>query len=95
VEGWDPLATARGNGPCRQHFSSGRDAPGLRLKAQRLKEMGEVVGGFEYPAVNAAIARFEQRLKIDPEHGAKKARGGAVFSRSARAHSRSKCNFPV
>ena len=31
----------------------------------RLKEMGEVAGGFEYSAVNAAIARFEKRLKID------------------------------
>jgi hypothetical protein len=24
-------------------------------------------GGFQYPAVNAAIARFERRLKIDPD----------------------------
>jgi hypothetical protein len=29
--------------------------------------MGELAGGFEYPAVNAAIARFEKRLKIDRE----------------------------
>jgi hypothetical protein len=27
--------------------------------------MGELAGGFEYPAVNAAIARFERRLKVD------------------------------
>jgi hypothetical protein len=27
--------------------------------------MGELAGGFEYPAVNAAIARFEKSLKID------------------------------
>jgi hypothetical protein len=27
--------------------------------------MGDLAGGFEYPAVNAAIARFERRLKID------------------------------
>jgi len=27
--------------------------------------MGELAGGFEYSAVNAAIARFEKRLKID------------------------------
>jgi hypothetical protein len=27
--------------------------------------MGELAGGFEYPAVNAAIARFEKHLKID------------------------------
>jgi len=29
--------------------------------------MGELAGGFEYPAVNASIAKFEQRLKIDRE----------------------------
>jgi AmiR/NasT family two-component response regulator len=29
--------------------------------------MGELAGGFEYPALNAAIARFEKRLKIDRE----------------------------
>jgi AmiR/NasT family two-component response regulator len=29
--------------------------------------MGELAGGLEYPAVNAAIARFEKRLKIDRE----------------------------
>ena len=29
--------------------------------------MGELAGGFEYPAVNAAIGRFEKRLKIDRE----------------------------
>jgi hypothetical protein len=29
--------------------------------------MGELVGGLEYPAVHAAIARFQKRLKIDRE----------------------------
>jgi hypothetical protein len=29
--------------------------------------MGELAGGFKYPAVNVAIARFEKRLKIDRE----------------------------
>jgi len=29
--------------------------------------MREVAGGFEYPAINAAIARLEKRLKIDRE----------------------------
>jgi hypothetical protein len=29
--------------------------------------MGELAGGFEYPAVNAAIAGFEKPLKIDRE----------------------------
>jgi hypothetical protein len=27
--------------------------------------MGELAGGVEYPAVNAAIARFQRRLKTD------------------------------
>ena len=27
--------------------------------------MGKLAGGFEYPAVHAAIARFERRLKSD------------------------------
>jgi len=43
-------------------FFGGQKCAGLRLK-----EMGELAGGFEYPAVNASIARFEQRLKIDRE----------------------------
>jgi predicted component of type VI protein secretion system len=36
--------------------------------------MGGLAGGFEYPAVNAAIARFERRLKIkrDPQKKFKK-----------------------
>jgi hypothetical protein len=29
--------------------------------------MGELAGGLEYPAVHAAIARFQKRLKIDRE----------------------------
>ena len=53
----DPVETV----PAPQRLASGRDT-GLRLK-----EMGELAGGFEYPAVNAAIARFEKRLKIDRE----------------------------
>jgi len=40
---------------------------GQRYAGLRLKEMGQLAGGFEYPAVNAAIARFEKRLKIDRE----------------------------
>jgi hypothetical protein len=34
---------------------------------RRLREMGEFAGGLEYPAVHAAIARFQKRLKIDRE----------------------------
>jgi putative transposase len=57
---WDALANSRGNGALPAAFFLGQRYGGLRLK-----EMGELAGGFEYPAVNAAIARFERRLKID------------------------------
>ena len=57
---WDTLATSRGNGALPAAFFLGQRYAGLRLK-----EMGELAGGFEYPAVNAAIARFERRLKSD------------------------------
>jgi hypothetical protein len=40
-------------------FLSGTDAP-----ADDRKRWGELADGFEYLAVNPAIARFEQRLKI-------------------------------
>ena len=62
AQGWDALATARGNSALPAAFFLGQRYAGLRLK-----EMGELAGGFEYPAVNAAIARFEKRLKIDRE----------------------------
>jgi REP element-mobilizing transposase RayT len=57
---WDALANSRGNGALPTAFFLGQRFGGLRLK-----EMGELAGGVEYPAVNAAIARFEKRLKID------------------------------
>jgi putative transposase len=57
---WDALATSRGNGALPAAFFLGQRYAGLRLK-----EMGELAGGVEYPAVNAAIARFEGRLKSD------------------------------
>jgi len=62
AQGWDALATARGNGALPAAFFFAQKYAGLRLK-----EMGQLAGGFEYPAVNAAIARFEKRLKIDRE----------------------------
>ena len=62
AQGWDALATARGNGALPAAFLIGQKYAGLRLK-----EMGQLAGGLEYPAVNAAIARFEKRLKIDRE----------------------------
>jgi REP-associated tyrosine transposase len=57
---WDAPANSRGNGALPTAFFLGQRYAGLRLK-----EMGELAGGVEYPAVNAAIARLEKRLKID------------------------------
>jgi putative transposase len=59
---WDTLAAARGSGAVSAAFFLGQRYAGLRLR-----EMGELAGGLEYPAVNAAIVRFEKRLRIDPE----------------------------
>jgi hypothetical protein len=60
AQSWDTLANSRGNGALPTAFFLGQRYAGLRLK-----EMAELAGGLEYPAVNAAIARFERRLKID------------------------------
>jgi len=49
------LATARGNGALPAALFLGQRYAGLRPK-----EMGDLAGGLEYPAVNAAIARFEK-----------------------------------
>ena len=38
-----------------------------RVFRQKSQDEVQFAGGFEYPAVNAAIARFEKRLKIDRE----------------------------
>jgi len=62
AQGWDALATAGGNGALPAAFCLGQ-----RYARLRLKEMGEHAGGLEYPVVNAPIARFEKRLKIDSE----------------------------
>jgi hypothetical protein len=59
---WETLAAARGNGALAAAFFLGPRHAGLRLR-----EMGELAGGLEYPAVYAAIARFQKRLKIDRE----------------------------
>ena len=59
---WDALAVARGNGALPAAFLLGQRYAGLRLR-----EMGELAGGLEYPTVNAAIVRFEKRLKMDQE----------------------------
>jgi hypothetical protein len=55
---WEALAISRGNGAYRQPSFGAAVCP-LRVEGNGL------ACGFEYPAVNAAIARFEKRLKTD------------------------------
>jgi putative transposase len=73
-QNWDALAAARGNGALAAAFFLGQRYAGLRLR-----EMGELAGGLEYPAVNAAIARIEKRSKIDQELQKKLKRVGQIL----------------
>jgi REP element-mobilizing transposase RayT len=57
---WESLSAERGNGALGLAFYLGQRYAGLRLR-----ELGDLVGGVEYPAVSVAITRFEKRLKID------------------------------
>ena len=61
-EDWETLTAGRGNGALAAAFFLGQRYAGLRLR-----EIGELAGGLEYPAVHTAIARFQKRLKIDRE----------------------------
>jgi hypothetical protein len=67
-QNWDGLAAARGNGALTAAFFLGQRYAGLRLR-----EMGELAGGLEYPAVNAAIAKIESdRRSIRSSRGSAK-----------------------
>jgi putative transposase len=57
---WDELSTVRGNGALPAAWYLARNFAGVRLT-----ELGEAAGGVAYPAVSAAISRFEKRLKVD------------------------------
>ena len=59
---WDDLATVRGNGAVPAALYLGRNFAGMRLA-----ELGQAAEGMAYPAVSAAIGRFEKRLKLDRE----------------------------
>jgi hypothetical protein len=59
---WGSLSTRRGNGALGLAYYLGQRYAGLRLR-----ELGQLGGGVEYPAVGAAIARTEKRLKTDRE----------------------------
>jgi len=68
----EALSTACGNGDSPAEFFLGQ-----RYAVLCLKEMGDIACGFEYPAVKAAIARFETRSKVDWEFCKKIKREGA------------------
>jgi putative transposase len=59
---WNELSTARGNGALPAAWYLARN-----FSAMRLGELGRAAGEVTYPAVSAAINRFEKRLKIDGE----------------------------
>jgi putative transposase len=59
---WNELSTARGNGALPAAWYLARN-----FSAMRLSELGRAGGDVTYPAVSAAISRFEKRLKIDRE----------------------------
>jgi putative transposase len=59
---WTELSTARGNGALPAAWYLARN-----FSAMRLGELGRAAGDASYPAVSAAISRFEKRLKIDRE----------------------------
>ena len=59
---WNELSTARGNGALPAAWYLARN-----FSAMRLIELGRAAGDVTYPAVSAAISRFEKRLKIDRE----------------------------
>ncbi len=61
-EDWDEISTTRGNGALAAAWYLGRNFGGMRLG-----EMGNASGGVAYPAVSAALKRFEKRLRIDRE----------------------------
>jgi hypothetical protein len=57
---WKELAARRGNGALPAAWYVGQQFGGMRLN-----ELGAAAGGVAYPAVSAAIIRFEKRLQID------------------------------
>jgi putative transposase len=57
---WFELSTRRGNRALPAAWYLARNFAGMRLA-----ELGEAGGGVAYPAVSAAIKRFEKRLLVD------------------------------
>jgi putative transposase len=59
---WDELSAARGNGALQAAWYLAR-----HFSAMRWSELGDAAGEVAYPAMSAALDRFEKRLKIDRE----------------------------
>ena len=57
---WVELSAKRGNGALPAAWYLARNFAGMRLA-----ELGDFAGGVAYPAVSAAIKRFEKRLRVD------------------------------
>jgi putative transposase len=57
---WLELSARRGNGALPAAWYIARNYGGMRLA-----ELGQAAGEVAYPAVSAAIKRFENRLKVD------------------------------
>ena len=57
---WEALQAARGNGALGAALYLGRN-----YSDRTLRELGELAGGMQYPAVTMAILRFAKRLEID------------------------------
>src|SRR5271167_1891469 len=61
AKGWDALATLW------KRYLPRSVWPRAEIRRPTAQRDGRTCRRFEYPAVNAAIARFEKRLKIDRE----------------------------
>ena len=59
---WDELSTMRGNGALPAAWYLAR-----HFSTMRLSELSDAAGEVAYPAISAALDRFEKRLKIDRE----------------------------
>jgi putative transposase len=57
---WEALQAARGNGALGAALYLGRN-----YSDRTLRELGELAGGMQYPAVTMAVRRFAKRLETD------------------------------
>jgi chromosomal replication initiation ATPase DnaA len=57
---WEILKAVHGNGALSAALYLGRN-----YSDKTLRELGELAGGMQYPAVTMAIRRFDRRLKDD------------------------------